>query len=382
MIAIVRYAVGMATLRVNSSSHPPRSYSIHIESGALSRAGSLISQIASPQRAMLALDRNVAQAHGQILIRSMRQSGFDIHTFEIDAAESNKSLDAARAMYAAMLDANLERGHIVLALGGGIVGDLAGFVAATFMRGVPLVHIPTTLLAMVDASIGGKTAVNLINPDGSLVKNLVGAFWQPAHVLIDPATLLTLNDREYRCGLAECIKHAMIADKGLLEFLSENRHALLTKDLAVVQTLIERSAAIKIAIVDRDEQEQGERALLNLGHTFAHAIESFTDLDIHHGEAVSIGLVAASHVSAMRGLMNTVQRERTIKLISELTLPTRLPHAVPVAALMQAMRHDKKIASGRLRLILPLGLGGARIVDDVPVETIEQAWQSVSAPAN
>jgi 3-dehydroquinate synthase len=367
----------MATLRVNS---PANSYSIHIECKMLLRAGALISQIAKPQRAMLAVDRNVYQTHGQILINSMRDAGFDIHTFEIEAAETNKSLDTARSLYAAMLDSKLERGSIVLALGGGIVGDLAGFVAATFMRGVPLVHVPTTLLAMVDASIGGKTAVNFTKPDGGLVKNLVGAFWQPAHVLIDPATLLTLNDRQYRCGLAECVKHAMIADAGLLEFLSENRRAILAKDLGVVQTLIERSAAIKVAIVERDEHEQGERALLNLGHTFAHAIESFADLDIHHGEAVSIGLVAASHISVARGLMNNIQRDSVINLLIALDLPTRLPRAVPIAALLQAMRHDKKIASGRLRLILPVGLGSARIVDDVPNEIIEQAWQSVSPP--
>jgi 3-dehydroquinate synthase len=171
----------------------------------------------------------------------------------------------------------------------------------------------------------------------------------------------------------------MIADARLFDFLEQNHKALASRDLAILQQLIERSAAIKIAIVERDEREQGDRARLNLGHTFAHAIESFSDLDLRHGEAVAIGLCAATHVSATRGPMTSAERDRVLNLLTTFNLPTRLPRAVPAAPLIESMRHDKKVAFGLLRLILPIGLGAARVADDVPLELIENAWQSVGA---
>jgi 3-dehydroquinate synthase len=369
----------MTTLRVEL---PERSYAIHIEHNVLDAAGSLVAGVVPAGRAMVVIDQNVAETHAQRVMKSLHSSGFDAASIQLEATESNKSLDAARAIYAAMLDANVERGSPLIAIGGGIVGDLAGYVAATFMRGVPLIHVPTTLLAMVDASIGGKTGVNFQTDNGRLIKNLIGAFWQPRLVLIDPETLTTLNDRDFRSGLAECVKHAMIADGDLFEFLEQHSDSIMARQSTSLQTLIERSAALKISIVQHDERELGQRALLNLGHTFAHAIESFNDLDIRHGEAVSIGLCAAAQCSVARGLMTFNDYARVVELLRTLGLPTRLAVAKPVNALMDAMRHDKKIISGTLRLILPTCLGAARIFNDVPAEVIERAWRSVAATDN
>lgn len=363
---------------------PDRSCPVLIEPGALAQLGAVVRDIAPHPRALLIVDRAIDSTHGKSARRSLREAGFETTSATLLAEESAKTLEAVRPLYERMLAARLERSSPVIALGGGIVGDVAGFAAATYLRGVPVVQVPTTLLAMVDASIGGKTGVNHPLPGGpaatgGLGKNLIGAFWQPRAVLADPLVLKTLDPRELRCGLAECIKHAMIADAALLEFIEHHITAILEAEPETLTALVERSATIKARIVAEDERESGCRALLNLGHTFAHAIEAQSQLNLRHGEAVAIGLYAAVNGARSTGRLNDEDADRVLALIERCGLPVRLPAPVPAATLQRAMAHDKKVARDRLRLILPRGLGRAEIVDDVPPDLVINAWRSVGA---
>jgi 3-dehydroquinate synthase len=363
---------------------PASPYAITIEPGRLEGMGILVRDLVPNDRAMLAIDTNVADPHGSIAGYSLIAAGFEIARHELIADEKRKTLATVEAMYAAMLAAKLDRRSPVIALGGGVVGDIAGFAAATYLRGVPIVQAPTTLLAMVDASVGGKTGVNFpLPPDADgcseLGKNLVGAFWQPRAVLIDPLTLRTLDDRDFRCGLAECVKHGVIADADLITFIEANAEDILALDMSALVELIDRSVRIKASIVEADEREAGRRALLNLGHTFAHAIEPIEALDLRHGEAVSIGLCAACRCAVQTGRMNGDEASRVERLLSNLELPTRLRQPVSIEPLVNAMGYDKKVASGRVRLVLPRGLGEAELVDDVDEETLRLGWAAVAS---
>ena len=371
----------MRTIEINLAD---RSYSILIESGLLTRAGELVRQVAASDRALLVVDSQIASSHGAQVGRALEQAGFRIAIHEFKAEETGKSLEAMRNIYAALLAAKMERSSPVIALGGGIVGDVAGFAAATYLRGVPLIQIPTTLLAMVDASIGGKTGVNYPLPPGpdgqvTLGKNLIGSFWQPRMVLTDPSTLLTLASRDFRSGLAECVKHGMIADASLLDFLTTHKDKIAALDLGVLTDLIERSARIKASIVMEDETEADRRALLNLGHTFAHVIEPIAALDLRHGEAVSIGLCAAIACSILTGRLAETDQIRLRELLEGLGLPVRLANPVSIPTLISAMRYDKKVSGGQIRLILPTQGGGAEIVEGVEESLIAQAWADVGA---
>ncbi len=361
---------------------PGAAYDVMIGPGLLERLGTIAAGLSPSHAALLAVDERIAAGHGEGALRSLREAGFTPITVRLIAEESHKTLDAVRRVYQAMVSAGgrFERGSPVVALGGGIVGDVAGFAAATYLRGVPLIQVPTTLLAMVDAAIGGKTGVNLELPGSGLGKNMVGSIWQPRAVLADPRLLATLGARDFRCGLAECVKAAMIADAGLLDFLSERAEAILKLETEAIVSLIDRCARIKAAIVQEDERETGRRALLNLGHTFAHAIES-RDNGLKHGEAVAIGLAAASECAVRTGRLSEGDRQRVVHLLERFGLPLRLPKPDPAEALSRLMRLDKKVAGGRVRLVLPQGLGAASLVDDVPPEVILAAWSAVGARA-
>ena len=309
----------------------------------------------------------------------MQGAGVEPIVVELAAEESQKTIETAQQLFGAMLGAGLDRSSPVIALGGGIIGDTAGFVAATYMRGVPLIQAPTTLLAMVDAAIGGKTGVNFPLPGGGLGKNMVGAFWQPKAVVVDPQVLGTLDARDFRCGLAECVKCALIADASLLQFLVTEAPRILALDQDVLRTLIERCVRIKAEIVAADERESGRRALLNLGHTFAHAIESISELKVRHGEAVSIGLMAAAHCAVKTGRLTADQHQHIEQVLATFGLPIRLPSPVDEQRLLAAMRYDKKATQGRTQLILPSGVGGAELVGDVPGEVVAAGWAGVGA---
>lgn len=358
---------------------PAQSYSITIERGLLARLGELASEVAPHTLGMLAVDARIAATHGRIAEQSLRGAGYDLSVHELVANESHKTLEVVAAMYEVMLGAKHERNSPVIALGGGVIGDVAGFAAATYKRGAPVIQVPTTLLAMVDASIGGKTGVNLSAPSGDLVKNVVGAFWQPVAVLIDPEVLRTLDPRDFHCGLAECVKHALIADVDLLTFIADHAAALGDLDMDALTELIDRSARIKVAIVEEDERESGRRALLNLGHTFAHAIETVPELDLKHGEAVAIGLAAAMHCSVKTGRMEPAQEQSVTSLLELLDLPTQMPRSVDALRLLKTMEHDKKMSGGKLRLVLPIGLGSAEVCADLSESIVLAAWEHVGA---
>ncbi len=299
----------------------------------------------------------------QVLQRSDRRC----EVFQVPAGEQSKSLVQAEHLYTWLLEQGVQRGDTVLALGGGVVGDLAGFVAATTLRGIAYVQLPTTILAMIDSSIGGKTGVN--HQRG---KNLIGAFHQPRLVLIDARVLSTLPQRERAAGWAEAIKHGVIADAALFDLLEQAGAGLV--DLpAHTAELLRRSAAVKIGVVNRDEREQGERMLLNYGHTLGQAIEAATHYTRYlHGEAVAIGMVFAAELAVQRGLFARAEAERQQQLLAQIGLPTMPPEDLDVAATLAALSLDKKRADGNLRWILPTSIGHAAVYSDVPREAVEQ----------
>ncbi|MEO8461352.1 MAG: 3-dehydroquinate synthase, partial [Dokdonella sp.] len=275
--------------------------------------------------------------------------------------EQYKTIESATRVFEALAKLGASRDATIIALGGGVIGDLAGFAAACWMRGVHFLQMPTTLLAMVDSSVGGKTGVNV--PAG---KNLIGAFHQPRAVIIDTDTLATLPMREYRAGLAEIVKYGAIADGGFFDWLEARADALLARDDAAVRAAIAKSCQSKADIVSRDEREQGERALLNFGHSFAHALEAEAGYGtLLHGEAVAIGMVMAARLSAKLGLAPDTDSARLVDLLDRFGLPTKRPDNLDSAALLERMRLDKKALSGKLRLILWRGIGRAEVVSGV-----------------
>jgi 3-dehydroquinate synthase len=359
---------------------PGGSYPVEIAPGLITSMGDLVSPSNRDGTVFLVVDAAVESSHGAAVRRLLADAGLRVHAHVLPARESLKTLDTVRTLYDAMLAARLRRSTQVVAVGGGIVGDTAGFAAATYLRGVSFVQVPTTLLAMVDASIGGKTGVNHPIPDSNdLGKNVIGAFWQPAAVIIDPRTLETLDDRHFRCGLAECVKHGMIADRTLLDDLESSADVILSREESALTRLIERSARVKIGVVSRDEREAGPRALLNLGHTFAHAIEPIQALDLHHGEAVAIGLCAASHVAVEMGRLAAAEAERIERLLTACHLPVRMRSPLAMDRLLHRMSFDKKADRSGVRLVVPSGLGTAEVLSDVPGPIIERAWTHVGA---
>ncbi|MCU0757399.1 MAG: 3-dehydroquinate synthase [Xanthomonadales bacterium] len=331
---------------------PERAYPIRIGSGLLSDAAAL--QAAIPARQVLILSNEVVAAHYLERVTTALADR-QLSVCVLPDGEIQKSWDNAGKVLAALAEMKARRDALLVALGGGVIGDLGGFCAALWMRGIGFVQLPTTLLAMVDSSVGGKTAVNL--PQG---KNLVGAFWQPRAVLADLDTLATLPEREYRAGLAEVVKYGAIGDVEFFEWLETHATALLARVPAVVAEAVERSCRHKAGVVLRDEREEGERALLNFGHTFGHALEAHGAYTRYlHGEAVAIGMVMAARVSAALGLAPAVDAERLARLLGGFGLPLTRPADLSHAALIDWMLLDKKNRAGELRLVLWHGLGRA-----------------------
>jgi 3-dehydroquinate synthase len=310
-------------------------------------------------RVMVA-DATVDRLHGPPVRSALAIAPADVLT--VGPGESAKSLETVGRIWDWLAARRFPRDGVVVAFGGGVVGDLAGFVAATWMRGVDFVQVPTTLLAMVDSSVGGKTAINL-----AAGKNLVGAFHQPIAVLADLALLDTLPPREYAAGLAETLKYGAIVDRAFFDWLEAHAADLLAREPAALAEAVRASCAHKAAIVARDERESGDRALLNFGHTFGHAIEAATGFSaVNHGEAVAIGMVLAARLSARLGRAPAEDAHRLERLLARLGLPISLPDGLDPTALLAHMRLDKKVAAGRLRLVLWRGIGRAEVVGDVP----------------
>jgi 3-dehydroquinate synthase len=368
----------------------PRSYEVLIASGQLdSWAGALGQWLAArwpaaatPSRdgkALVVTDRHVAGTHADRAEKSLRQSGWTTARFELEPGEAAKTLTSASRLYDALAELQADRRTVVVAVGGGVVGDTAGFAAATYARGIPFVQVPTTLLAQVDSSVGGKVGVN--HPRG---KNLIGAFHQPLGVFIDTATLATLPDREFRCGLAEVVKYGVSLDGEFFAYLEAQIEGLNAREPGVLRHVIARSCQIKAGIVEQDEQElTGLRALLNYGHTFAHAYEAQAGYGkLLHGEAVAIGMVHASRLAERLGRVDSSVTQRQQRLIEAVHLPTALPaDSFDVTAVLDKMRLDKKTIGGQLRFVLPASIGRVELVDSVPESDVQSLLTEIFQPA-
>jgi 3-dehydroquinate synthase len=341
-------------------------YSVVSGAGALHRTAREIVRLGKFSSIHVVSSPKVWRALGKTVQRGLKLSN-NSHVHLMNDAESAKNLSTVEILSRSLVKSGADRKSLLVAVGGGVVGDVAGFVAATYLRGITLVHVPTTLVAQVDSSIGGKTGVNL--PEG---KNLVGAFYPPRLVLTDPELLRTLPDREFRGGLAEVIKHAIIADAPMFAMLEKNMEKVLRRDRAALNQLIPRNVEIKARVVSRDERESGRREILNFGHTFAHALESVTQYRRYqHGEAVAWGMIAAAFLGHELGLTRAADVSRIVALIRQLGPLPAWPR-VPAETLLNAMRSDKKTRSGVLRFVLSPRIGEARSYDTVPLHVVER----------
>ena len=340
-----------------------RAYEITVGPGVTASCGTVLGA-AGARRAVIIADTGVLATHADAVDAALRHAGIETMTIPVPRGEASKSVAEAARLWEALAAANVDRGTHVVAVGGGVVGDLAGFVAATFARGLAVWQVPTTLVAQVDSAIGGKTGINLHGG-----KNLVGAFWQPRGVLVDTLTLATLPEREYVSGLAEVVKYGMILDASLFERLQRRATEILAREPADIEAIVVRSAALKAAVVSRDEHERtGLRAILNYGHTFGHAYENALGYGtLLHGEAVAIGMTDAAELAVRLGRIPAELARRQDALLAALQLPVRLPTGPRPAAgdLVALMARDKKTLHGRLRFILPTRLGEVELVDGI-----------------
>ena len=344
-----------------------RSYDILISRNILSKVGEFILNILEPSRIIIITHPSVRKLFGDEIESGLVNVGYSPNVIEIPEGETSKSLRQVELIYDRMLEMKCDRKSVLIALGGGVVGDLTGFTAATFQRGISFIQIPTTLLSQVDSSVGGKTAVN--HPRG---KNMIGAFYQPKLVVIDLNTLSTLPKNQLRGGLSEVVKYGVIADEKLFIFLENNIQNILSLDIKCLEYIVKTSCAIKARIVEKDERESKYRMILNFGHTFGHAIETLTNYTEYlHGEAISIGMVQAALLSVKSGLCNKDLPKRITNLLKAFGLPIQA-HDLKSKDIIESMRHDKKNSHNKLRFVLPKSIGSIEIIDDVP-ETLIQS---------
>lgn len=338
-----------------------RSYDIEIGTG-LEKTGERLKGLGFGRKMALVTNPTVKKLYGRRVVDSLKAAGFLVMSIDVPDGEQYKNLDWANAIYTALLTNFFDRTSTLVALGGGVIGDLTGFAAATYMRGIPFVQIPTTLLAMVDSSMGGKTGVN-----HAMGKNMIGAFHQPKRVLMDLGVLATMPKEEFLSGMAEVIKYGVIWDAAFFEYLDKNRGKILALDPEALAFIIQRSCEIKTEIVSRDEREGGLRAILNYGHTVGHAIEKAENYTMRHGNAVAIGMVIAARLSRKTGLCDDSVPERVEALIRSYNLPTALSaldRTPTVAELMDTMQIDKKAEGGKVKFVLPKKLGEAVITKE------------------
>jgi 3-dehydroquinate synthase len=359
-----------AIIRVSlpASTAADRSYDVAVGRGLLGSLGKMLRD-AGCRRTLVVSDAAVSGTHAKRAAAAVEAVGIDVDAVEIPRGETSKSVPQLERLWEEMARLAIDRHTHVIGVGGGVVGDLAGFAAATFNRGLPVWHVPTTLVAQVDSAIGGKTGINLAGG-----KNLAGSFWQPRGVLCDVETLATLPDREFRSGLAEVVKYGMILDAPFFAWLEANATAVAAREPASLEHVVHRSATLKAGVVTQDEREvTGLRAILNYGHTFAHAYETAAGYGaLLHGEAVAIGMTDAAELAVARGRIDRETADRQRNLLVSFGLPVDVPPSArqPIDRLIDIMGRDKKSVAGRLRFILPSRIGHVDLVDDVPTSDV------------
>jgi 3-dehydroquinate synthase len=353
----------------------PRGYSIVVEAGALGSVGERLRALGVGRRAALVTDATIMRLHGGAVVAGLEAAGFTVTVIEVPEGESAKTLAVAEHCWDRLLAAGLDRSSTVLGLGGGAVGDLTGFVAATYMRGTNFVTLPTTVLAQVDASIGGKTAI-----DHPKAKNLIGSFHQPRLVVVDPGVVRTLPEREFRSGVAEIVKHGIVLERAYFDEVERDAALLLERRLDVLERIIGGSCRLKASVIERDPEEKSElRFALNYGHTIGHALEAVTGYARWtHGEAVSLGIAAEARLAHRLGLADAATVAHQERLLDRLGLPVRAAH-VDVEAVLTAITHDKKARDGRVPFVLAPRLGDFRVVYDVPPAEVRAVLGELAA---
>jgi 3-dehydroquinate synthase len=349
-----------------------RSYDILIGRNILTDIGDYIQSFGLSPKVAIVSNPTVYSLYGGVVADSLKKAGFDVLTVTIPDGEQYKDLLWVEHIYDELLKAKLDRASFLVALGGGVIGDITGFGASTYMRGISYIQVPTTLLAQVDSSVGGKTGVN-----HKLGKNMIGTFWQPRLVWIDVETLKTLQKREFFAGLAEAIKYGVIWDEKLFDFLEAKRNEILNRDSEALVHIIKRSCEIKAEVVSRDERESGLRSILNFGHTIGHAIETATEYrKCLHGEAVAIGMCLEARLSSMLNFIDNNKALRIKALIASYDLPSEMPSDIDIEHILSSMELDKKAVAGELRFILPEKIGSVRIHKGVSEKLLRDVLQS------
>ena len=361
----------MERIRVNLEKSVKDSYDIIIGEDVIDRVGLTAKVKGEIDRYVIVTDSDVNPLYGQRVLERLKETTRPVDIIEIPAGESSKSLETVDGVARRLVGLSASRKSLLIALGGGVVGDVAGFVASIYMRSIPYIQIPTTLLAQVDSSVGGKTGVDL--PEG---KNLVGTFYQPKAVYIDLSVLETLSDKDFGNGLAEIIKYSIIADHGFFELLEQEKAGIRKRDISLMKNLVGRSCKIKAEIVEKDEKESDLRRILNFGHTLGHALEAGSDYSLSHGEAVAIGMVGAAMISHKLNHLDENSCARIAALIESYGLPTTIPAGMETAKITGFMTTDKKAVGGQLHFVLTKGIGVPFVTPEVPpgvvVEAIEE----------
>ncbi len=364
----------MQEVRINLAE---RSYAISIDCGILRDLGKRIRDFAFSRSIAVISNPVVYDLYGAVLAHSLTREGFELTEIIVPDGEEHKTLEWAGKIYGELLKSRLDRRSAIIALGGGVIGDLAGFAASTYMRGIAVIQVPTTLLAQVDSSVGGKTGVN--HPMG---KNMIGTFWQPSLVWIDLDTLRTLPERELIAGMAEVIKYGVIRDRDVVDYLETNRDSIMNLDQQALRRMVKRSCEIKADVVSRDERESGLRAILNYGHTIGHAIETVTGYKRYlHGEAVAIGMFAEALLSKRLGYADEQDVQRIKAVIESYGLPVGIPADIDLRSALASIQIDKKAVQGQLPCILPETIGSVKIATDIPEEDMLWVLRDIQAPA-
>jgi 3-dehydroquinate synthase len=364
----------MESIRVTLEKPRKYSYEILIGEDIVDRKGWITTVKNHADRYVIITDSNVNPLYGEMVRARLGETALPVDIVEIPAGEPSKSLNIVLDVARQLVRLKVSRKSLLIALGGGVVGDVAGFIASIYMRSIPYVQIPTTLLAQVDSSVGGKTGVDL--PEG---KNLLGTFYQPKAVYIDLSFLKTLSDRDFANGLAEIIKYGIIGDNNLFEFLESESDGIKKRNSSLMKSLVGRSCKIKADIVEMDEKELGLRRILNFGHTLGHALESATDYGLSHGEAVSIGMVGAAKISHRLDHLDGASCQRIVDLIKDYHLPTKIPAGLKTAQIMGFMATDKKAVGGQVRFVLVKKIGAPFVTPDIPSGVVEGTIEELQA---